>query len=80
MQDMIVAVTEPAAVALEWAMAELAGNPRVMAKVQNEIARVVAVRAAATSAHAGQAPWQSRQGRPQRARQRKEKFCLPPLT
>ncbi|RCV11402.1 hypothetical protein SETIT_2G182800v2 [Setaria italica] len=41
-KDMIVAATETAAVALEWAMAELAGNPRVMAKVQDEIARVVA--------------------------------------
>ncbi|PUZ70423.1 hypothetical protein GQ55_2G228800 [Panicum hallii var. hallii] len=39
-KDMIVAATETAAVALEWAMAELAGNPRVMAKVQEEIARV----------------------------------------
>nr|TKW32788.1 hypothetical protein SEVIR_2G190101v2 [Setaria viridis] len=41
-KDMIVAATETAAVALERAMAELAGNPRVMTKVQDEIARVVA--------------------------------------
>ncbi|RLN34314.1 hypothetical protein C2845_PM03G32430 [Panicum miliaceum] len=39
-KDMIVAATETAAVALEWAMAELAGNPRVMAKVEDEISRV----------------------------------------
>lgn len=42
MQDMIAAATDTTAVALEWAMAELAHNPRVMGKVQDEIARVSA--------------------------------------
>jgi len=40
MQDMIAAATETTAVTLEWALAELARNPRVMAKLQDEIARV----------------------------------------
>ncbi|CAL5064754.1 unnamed protein product [Urochloa decumbens] len=39
-KDMIAAATETTAVTLEWAMAELARNPRVMAKLQDEIARV----------------------------------------
>ncbi|CAL5081060.1 unnamed protein product [Urochloa decumbens] len=39
-KDMIAAATETTAVTLEWAMAELARNPRVMAKLQHEIARV----------------------------------------
>ncbi|KAL5657966.1 hypothetical protein ACJX0J_031129, partial [Zea mays] len=38
--DMIAAATDTTAVTLEWAMAELARNPRVMAKLQDEIARV----------------------------------------
>ena len=37
---MIAAATDTTAVALEWAMAELIRNPRVMAKVQDEVARV----------------------------------------
>ncbi|XP_039794917.1 cytochrome P450 71A1-like [Panicum virgatum] len=39
-KDMIAAATDTTAVALEWAMVELIRNPRVMAKVQDEIARV----------------------------------------
>ncbi|CAD6225226.1 unnamed protein product [Miscanthus lutarioriparius] len=39
-KDMIAAATETTAVTLEWALAELARNPRVMAKLQDEIARV----------------------------------------
>ncbi|CAL5074694.1 unnamed protein product [Urochloa decumbens] len=39
-KDMIAAATETTAVTLEWAMAELARNPRVMRKLQDEIARV----------------------------------------
>ncbi|PWZ14723.1 Cytochrome P450 71A2 [Zea mays] len=39
-KDMIAAATDTTAVTLEWAMAELARNPRVMAKLQDEIARV----------------------------------------
>jgi cytochrome P450 len=37
---MIAAATETTAVTLEWAMVELARNPRVTAKLQDEIARV----------------------------------------
>ncbi|KAJ1289371.1 hypothetical protein BS78_02G158800 [Paspalum vaginatum] len=40
-KDMIAAATDTTAVTLEWAMAELVGNPRVMGKLQEEIARVV---------------------------------------
>ncbi|CAN6166708.1 unnamed protein product [Urochloa humidicola] len=40
-KDMIAAATETTAVVLQWAMAELVRNPRVMAKVQDEIARVL---------------------------------------
>ncbi|WVZ64675.1 hypothetical protein U9M48_014165 [Paspalum notatum var. saurae] len=39
-KDMIAAATETTAVTLEWAMTEVVGNPRVMAKLQEEIARV----------------------------------------
>uniref|UniRef100_A0ACD5XUK0 Uncharacterized protein n=1 Tax=Avena sativa TaxID=4498 RepID=A0ACD5XUK0_AVESA len=39
-KDMIAAGTETSSVTLEWAMAELVGNPRAMAKLQDEIARV----------------------------------------
>ncbi|PUZ70422.1 hypothetical protein GQ55_2G228700 [Panicum hallii var. hallii] len=39
-KDMIAAGTETTAVTLEWAMVELARNPRVMAKLQDEIACV----------------------------------------
>ncbi|OEL23991.1 Cytochrome P450 71A1 [Dichanthelium oligosanthes] len=38
---MIAAATETSSLTLEWTMAELAANPRVMAKLQDEIARVV---------------------------------------
>ncbi|CAN6195657.1 unnamed protein product [Urochloa humidicola] len=41
-KDMIAAATETTAVVLQWAMAELVRNPRVMAKVQDEITRVLA--------------------------------------
>jgi cytochrome P450 len=37
---MIAAATETSSQMLEWAMAELVANPRVMAKLQDEIARV----------------------------------------
>jgi len=37
---MIAAATETSSQTLEWAMAELVANPRVMAKLQDEIARV----------------------------------------
>jgi cytochrome P450 len=40
MQDMIFAGTETSSVTLEWAMAELVGNPRAMAKLQDEVKRV----------------------------------------
>ncbi|WVZ64681.1 hypothetical protein U9M48_014171 [Paspalum notatum var. saurae] len=39
-KDMIAAATDTTAVTLEWAMAEVVGNPPVMAKLQEEIARV----------------------------------------
>ncbi|KAL6655857.1 hypothetical protein ACP70R_006683 [Stipagrostis hirtigluma subsp. patula] len=39
-KDMIAAATETTSVTLEWAMAELVGNPPVMAKLQDEIALV----------------------------------------
>ncbi|KAL6874398.1 hypothetical protein ACP4OV_013418 [Aristida adscensionis] len=39
-KDMIVAATDTTAITLEWAMAELVGSPRVMAKLQDEVARV----------------------------------------
>jgi len=39
-EDMIAAATETSSQTLEWAMAELVANPRVMAKLQDEIARV----------------------------------------
>ncbi|KAF7074729.1 hypothetical protein CFC21_079558 [Triticum aestivum] len=41
-KDMIAAGTETSSVTLEWAMVELVGNPRAMAKLQDEIARVTA--------------------------------------
>ncbi|CAN6182037.1 unnamed protein product [Urochloa humidicola] len=41
-KDMIAAATETTAVVLQWAMAELIRNPRVMAKLQDEITRVLA--------------------------------------
>nr|BAK01916.1 predicted protein [Hordeum vulgare subsp. vulgare]BAK05197.1 predicted protein [Hordeum vulgare subsp. vulgare] len=39
-KDIIAAGTDTSSVTLEWAMAELAGNPRAMAKLQDEITRV----------------------------------------
>ncbi|PAN13493.1 hypothetical protein PAHAL_2G342000 [Panicum hallii] len=39
-EDIIAAATETSSQTLEWAMAELVANPRVMAKLQDEIARV----------------------------------------
>ncbi|CAN6249886.1 unnamed protein product [Urochloa humidicola] len=39
-KNMIVAATETSSHTLEWAMAELVANPRVMTKLQDEIARV----------------------------------------
>ncbi|KAL6656375.1 hypothetical protein ACP70R_007201 [Stipagrostis hirtigluma subsp. patula] len=39
-KDMIAAATDTSSVTLEWAIAELVANPRVMAKLQDEIARV----------------------------------------
>ncbi|RLM61955.1 hypothetical protein C2845_PM14G14630 [Panicum miliaceum] len=39
-KDMIAAATGTSSETLEWAMAELVANPRVMAKLQNEITRV----------------------------------------
>lgn len=39
-KDMIAAGTETSSISLEWAMAELVGNPRAMAKLQDEVARV----------------------------------------
>ncbi|CAM0952589.1 unnamed protein product [Alopecurus aequalis] len=39
-KDMIFAGTETTSVTLEWAMAELGGNPRAMAKLQDEVTRV----------------------------------------
>ncbi|RCV35112.1 hypothetical protein SETIT_7G213600v2 [Setaria italica] len=41
-KDMIVGATETSSQTLEWAMAEVVANPRVMTKLQDEIARVVA--------------------------------------
>ncbi|CAN6174056.1 unnamed protein product [Urochloa humidicola] len=41
-KDMIAAATETTVVVLQWAMAELIRNPRVMAKLQDEITRVLA--------------------------------------
>ncbi|KAM0894148.1 hypothetical protein ACQ4PT_024651 [Festuca glaucescens] len=38
-KDMIAAGTETSSVTLEWAMVELVGNPRAMAKLQDEITR-----------------------------------------
>lgn len=40
-KDMIAAATETSSQTLEWTMAELIANPRVMSKLQGEIARVV---------------------------------------
>uniref|UniRef100_A0A453LE81 Uncharacterized protein n=2 Tax=Aegilops tauschii TaxID=37682 RepID=A0A453LE81_AEGTS len=40
MQDMIFAGTETSSITLEWVMAELIGNPRVMAKLQDEVTRI----------------------------------------
>nr|BAN19895.1 cytochrome P450 [Echinochloa phyllopogon] len=39
-EDLIAAATETSSQTLEWAMAELVANPRVMAKLRDEIARV----------------------------------------
>ncbi|XP_020148443.1 cytochrome P450 71A1 [Aegilops tauschii subsp. strangulata] len=39
-KDMIAGGTDTASVTLEWAMAELVGNPRAIAKLQDEIDRV----------------------------------------
>nr|CAB3457678.1 unnamed protein product [Digitaria exilis] len=39
-EDMIAAATETSSQTLEWTMAELVANPRVMAKLHDEIARV----------------------------------------
>ncbi|CAM0952590.1 unnamed protein product [Alopecurus aequalis] len=39
-KDMIFAGTETSSITLEWAMAELVRNPRAMAKLQDEVARV----------------------------------------
>nr|XP_051190924.1 cytochrome P450 71A1-like [Lolium perenne] len=39
-KDMIFAGTETTSITLEWAMAELIQNPRAMAKLQDEVARV----------------------------------------
>ncbi|CAO2210926.1 unnamed protein product [Urochloa humidicola] len=41
-KDVIAAATETSSGTLEWAMAELVANPRVMSKLQDEIARVAA--------------------------------------
>ncbi|GJM99338.1 hypothetical protein PR202_ga16428 [Eleusine coracana subsp. coracana] len=41
-KDMITAATDTSSVTIEWTMAELAANPRVMAKLNDEIARVFA--------------------------------------
>ncbi|RCV12630.1 hypothetical protein SEVIR_2G294800v4 [Setaria viridis] len=41
-EDMIAAATETSSQTLEWTMAELVANPRVMAKLQDEIARAAA--------------------------------------
>ncbi|CAO2191399.1 unnamed protein product [Urochloa humidicola] len=41
-KDVIAAATETSSETLEWTMAELVANPRVMAKLQGEIARVTA--------------------------------------
>ncbi|KAF8702024.1 hypothetical protein HU200_033364 [Digitaria exilis] len=43
-QDVIMAATETSSDTLEWTMAELVANPRVMAKLQDEIARAAAAR------------------------------------
>ncbi|RLN11618.1 cytochrome P450 [Panicum miliaceum] len=40
LQDLIAAATGTSSETLEWTMAELVANPRVMAKLQDEIARV----------------------------------------
>ena len=45
LQDMIAAGTGTSSETLQWTMAELAANPRVMAKLQDEIARVAAAAA-----------------------------------
>ncbi|KAF7080065.1 hypothetical protein CFC21_084204 [Triticum aestivum] len=39
-KDMILAGTETSSITLEWVMAELIGNPRVMAKLQDEVTRI----------------------------------------
>ncbi|XP_047049820.1 cytochrome P450 71A1-like [Lolium rigidum] len=44
-KDMIAAGTETSSVTLEWAMVELVRNPRAMAKLQEEIARVTSDKA-----------------------------------
>ncbi|CAN6276716.1 unnamed protein product [Urochloa humidicola] len=44
-KNMIIAATETSSHTLEWAMAELVANPRVMARLQDEIARVAAAAA-----------------------------------
>ncbi|KAF8697475.1 hypothetical protein HU200_005192 [Digitaria exilis] len=41
-KDVIMAATETSSDTLEWTMAELVANPRVMGKLQDEIARVAA--------------------------------------
>ncbi|TVU36356.1 hypothetical protein EJB05_18288, partial [Eragrostis curvula] len=52
-KDMIAAATKTTSVTLEWAMAEMVGNPRVMAKLQDEIARVAGSTALPTEAELG---------------------------
>ncbi|CAL4998711.1 unnamed protein product [Urochloa decumbens] len=46
-KDVIAAATDTSSGTLEWVMAELVANPRVMAKLQDEIARVAATATAA---------------------------------